>query len=50
MLVEEKRDAHSRPINEVREEIEKVLFDQQRTKASQRYIDKLKKKTFVRYF
>ena len=50
LLVEEKRDAHSRPINEVREEIEKVLLDQQRAKASQRYIDKLKKKTFVRYF
>lgn len=50
MLVEEKRNAQPRPLSEVRDEIEKVLLDQLRAKATLRYIDKLKKKTFVRYF
>jgi peptidyl-prolyl cis-trans isomerase SurA len=50
VLVEEKRPAQARPLNAVRDEIERILLDQQQQAATRRYIDKLKKKTFVRYF
>lgn len=50
VLVEDKRPAHARPLNEIREEIEKILLQQEQSRAAKRYIDKLKKKTFVRYF
>jgi peptidyl-prolyl cis-trans isomerase SurA len=50
MLVEEKRSAHVRPLNEVQDEIEKILLTQERTRLQKQYVDRLKKKTFVRYF
>lgn len=50
MLVEDRRPAHIRPLNEVRDTIEKTLIAQQRDQAQQRWHDRLKQKTFVRYF
>lgn len=50
MLVEDKRAAHTKPLAEVREEVENLLLKQERERAQKTYIDKLKKKTFVRYF
>lgn len=50
MLVEDKRTAHVKPITEVREEIEGVLVQQERTRLEAKYIEKLKKKTFIRKF
>jgi peptidyl-prolyl cis-trans isomerase SurA len=50
MLVEEKRAAHVKPINEVREQIEKDLLDQEQKHLKDQWIGRLKKKTFVRYF
>jgi peptidyl-prolyl cis-trans isomerase SurA len=50
MLVEEKRAAHVKPLNEVREQIEKDLLDQEQKQLKDQYIGRLKKKTFVRYF
>lgn len=50
MLVEDKRAPHTKPLAEVREEVENLLLKQERERAQKLYIDKLKKKTFVRYF
>lgn len=50
MLVEDRRTAHSKPLNEVQAEIEKTLMTKEREKRQKQYIDKLRKKTFVRYF
>jgi peptidyl-prolyl cis-trans isomerase SurA len=50
MLVEEIKPAHMRPLNEARDEIEKNLLVDERARLDRQYTDKLKKKTFVRYF
>jgi peptidyl-prolyl cis-trans isomerase SurA len=50
MLVEDLRAPHVKPLAEVREEIEATLSKLERERAQKLYIDKLKKKTFVRYF
>ena len=50
MLVEESKPAHVRPIGEVRDEIEKNMLVDERARLDKQYTDKLKKKTFVRYF
>ena len=50
MLVEDVRPAHIRPLNEIREEIERNLLLQERARLQKLYIDKLRNKTFVRYF
>ena len=49
MQVEEIRFARVRPISEVRSEIEKVLLGKERTRLQQKYVERLKKKSFVRY-
>jgi parvulin-like peptidyl-prolyl isomerase len=50
MLVEDRRAAHLKPLAEVQDEIEKTLVTQERDRLQRQYIDKLRKKTFVRYF
>ena len=50
MLVEDRRAAHIRPLNEVRDNIEKTLIAQQRDRLQKQWHERLKKKTFVRYF
>jgi len=50
ILVEEKSPAHVKPLSEVREEIERTLQIEERARLQKRYIDKLRAKTFVRYF
>lgn len=50
MQVEEVRLARVRPVGEVRAEIEKLLLGKERTRLQQKYVDRLKKKSFVRYF
>ncbi len=50
MLVEETRPAQIKPLADVRDEIEKTIQAQERAKAQKEWIDRLKKKTFVRYF
>jgi peptidyl-prolyl cis-trans isomerase SurA len=50
MQVEEKKPAHVKPLNEVREQIEKDLTDQEQKRLKDQWIGRLKKKTFVRYF
>jgi peptidyl-prolyl cis-trans isomerase SurA len=50
MLVEDRRPEHIKPLSDVRDEIEKALSSRQRDQLQKRWIERLKKKTFVRYF
>jgi parvulin-like peptidyl-prolyl isomerase len=50
MLVEQKRSAHVRPLNEVRDDVEATLRTQEQSRLEKQWIGKLKKKTFIRYF
>lgn len=50
MLVEETRPAHLKPLNEVRDEIEKIMIGQEQARLEKQWIERLKKKTFVRFF
>ncbi len=50
MQVEDKRPARFKPLTEVREQIEKDLRTQEQSRLEKQWIDKLKKKTFVREF
>jgi peptidyl-prolyl cis-trans isomerase SurA len=50
MLVEQIRPAHVKPLNEIRDDIEKTLRAQEQARLEKQWIDGLKKKTFIRYF
>jgi len=49
MLVEDKKPAHAKVLNDVREDIEKTLRTQEQARLQKKWIDGLKKKTFVLY-
>jgi peptidyl-prolyl cis-trans isomerase SurA len=50
LLVEDKRATHVKPLNDVRQEIEKTLLSQDRDRLQKQWMNGLRKKTFVRYF
>ncbi len=50
MLVEDKRSAHVRPLEQMREEIEKELIVQERARLQKAWVERLRAKAFVRYF
>lgn len=50
MQVDDKRPAHTRPLNEVSDEIEKTLLVHERERLRKKWLDRLKTKSFVRYF
>jgi len=50
LLVEDKRDAHVKPLPEVRDSIEKVLLGKEQSRLQEAWIGKLRKKTFMRSF
>ena len=50
VLVEEAHPAHLKPLGEVRDEIEKDLLSNERARLEKQWVDRLKKKTFFRYF
>lgn len=50
MFVEEVRGSHLRPIAEVRAQIEKTLMAQEQARLQQQWIDRLKKKAYIRYY
>ena len=50
MFVEDKKPAHAKPLADVRSEIEKSLRAQQQAQLQKKWINGLKKKTFIRYF
>lgn len=47
MLVEDKRAAHVKTLNEVRDDVEKTLRAQEEARLERQWIDSLKKKTFI---
>jgi parvulin-like peptidyl-prolyl isomerase len=50
ILVEDRRAAHRKPLPEVRNEIERLLLTEEQNRLRKQYIERLKKKTYVRYF
>lgn len=50
LQVDEVRPAHVRTLDEVREDVEKTLKDQESARLRKKWIDRLKAKSFVRYF
>ena len=50
MLVEDARKANVKPLADVRDEVEKTLVSQERARLQKKYIDRLKTKSFIRYF
>jgi peptidyl-prolyl cis-trans isomerase SurA len=48
LMVEAKRSATIKPIGDVRDEIEKNLIQQERTKAQQRWLDTLRQKAYIK--
>jgi len=50
LLVEEVRETHTRPLADIREEIEKTLKSQEAARLNKKWIDRLKRKAYVRYF
>ena len=49
MQVEDKKSAHAKPLPDVRDDIEKTLRTQQQADLQKRWMDGLKKKTFILY-
>jgi len=50
MQVEEARSSHIRPLSEVRDEVEGTLKAEERKRLHKKWIDRLKQKSFVRYY
>jgi parvulin-like peptidyl-prolyl isomerase len=50
MLVEQTRPAHVKPLSEVRDDVEATLLTQEQKQLEQQWIEKLKKKAFIRLF
>jgi parvulin-like peptidyl-prolyl isomerase len=50
MLVEQTRPSHVKPLNEVRDDIEKNLRAQEQSRLLKQWIARLKEKTFILYF
>jgi parvulin-like peptidyl-prolyl isomerase len=50
LLVEEVRPSHVRPLSEVRDEVESTLKSEEIKRLHKKWIDRLKQKSFVRYF
>jgi len=50
MRVEKIRIAYVRPLNEVRDEIEKKLISEERKDLQDKYVGRLRKKAFIRFF
>jgi parvulin-like peptidyl-prolyl isomerase len=50
MLVEQTEPAHVRSLSEVRDEIETTLKTEETKRLRQQFVDRLRKKSFIRYF
>lgn len=50
MRVEDRHAAHVKDLSEVRDDIEKILLEKEHERLQQQWIDKLRKKTFIREF
>ena len=50
ILVEERQEPRPKPLQSVREEIEKALLAEERNHLKAEWIERLKENSFVRYF
>ena len=50
LQVDDLKPAHVRPISEVRDEIEKILSQQEKDRLQREWIERLKRKAHIRYF
>lgn len=50
ILAEDKRPAHTKPLTEVQEEIERVLRQNESERLRRKWVARMKEKAFVRYF
>jgi peptidyl-prolyl cis-trans isomerase SurA len=50
VMVEQTRPSRIKPLNDVRDDIEKTLRTQEQARIEKQWIDRLKKKTFIRIF
>jgi peptidyl-prolyl cis-trans isomerase SurA len=50
LMLEDRHPSHFRPLNEVRDQIERTLASQEMERESKQWIARLRKKTFVKYF
>jgi peptidyl-prolyl cis-trans isomerase SurA len=50
MLVEDRRATHIKPLKDVRDDIEKTLQTEERSRLRKQWIERLKKKTYYKYF
>lgn len=50
MRVEEVKEAHYKPLTDVQDDIERTLQAEERTAQQKRWIDRLKRKTYIRYY
>jgi len=50
MQVEESRASYVKPLSEVREEVESTLKTEETKRLHDKWIDRLKNKSFIRYF
>jgi hypothetical protein len=48
LLLQEWNPAHARPLGEVRDDIEKILRDREKTRLTNKWIERLKTKTFIK--
>ena len=50
MQVEDRRIAHMRPLSEVRDQIERELRIHEAERQEQKWVKRLREKSFVRYY
>lgn len=50
LLLEDRHPAHFKPLNEMRDQIERVLSGQEMDRLAKQWVERLRKKTFVQHF
>jgi parvulin-like peptidyl-prolyl isomerase len=50
MLVEDRHQSHVKDLSDVRDEIEKILLEKEHERLQKQWVDRLRKKTFIREF
>jgi len=50
LQVDDVKPAHTKPLAEVRDEVEKILLEQQRTKMQEQWVKELRAKAYIRLF
>jgi parvulin-like peptidyl-prolyl isomerase len=50
LLLEDRHAAHFKPLNDVRGQIERTLANQETKRLQAQWVERLKRKTFVKFF